>query len=348
MKIGSMTRYQVKEARAISVALERNSSLIPLQLARLIGLEEAYVLQQMHYWMQKGAGKIINGIRWIWNSLNDWLKQFALTEWQLRRVFDRLEHEFGLIKRARLDKHKWNQTTYYTIDYERLKPLLLSICGEPQIDLWDTTNRSVTDHKSYKEAETTTETSSETTTEPAAAILNFEEEESGSDSLTSLPDLIEPTSVEPEVTGLGKSSAAPPEYVENEKLDLVDGAGIALNPQLSRELMNYTLEQVKAAVDHYREVKRSKGERKNPAGWLTDCLRNQWAVGTTTVQDTKYAEAKDWINLAIKQRLIYASISDPKITGCLEGDIYVQGKITQDVLKPWADVAKLHPLVDSL
>jgi len=342
-----MTRYQVKEARAISVALERNSLLIPTELARLIGLEEAYVLQQMHYWMQRGAGKIINGIRWIWNSLNDWLKQFALTEWQLRRAFDRLENKFGLIRRERLDKHKWNQTTYYTIDYERLEPLLLSICGRPQIDLWSTTNRSVTDHKSYKEAETTTETSSETTTEPAAAILNFEEE-SRSDSLASVPDLIEPTSVEPEATLLDKSSAAPPEYVENEKLDLVDSAGIALNPQLSRELMNYTLEQVKAAVDHYREVKRSKGERKNPAGWLTDCLRNQWAVGTTTVQDTKYALAKVWIDWAIKQQLIYASTSDPKITGCLQGDIYVIGRATQDVLKPWTDIAKLHPLVDSL
>lgn len=343
-----MTKYQLTEACAIPVALERNPLLIPLELARLIGVNEAFILQQMHYWMCKGSGKIINGIRWIWNSLNDWLKQFPLTEWQLRRAFDSLENKFGLIKRERLDKHKWNQTTYYTIDYERLKPLLLSICGGQQIDLWDTTNRSVTDHKSYKEAETTTETSSETTAEPAAAILNFEEEESRSDSLASVPDLIELTSVESEVTDLDKSSAAPPEDVENKKLDLVDGAGIAFNPQLSRELMNYTLEQVKAAVNHYREVKRSKGERKNPAGWLTECLRNQWAVGTTTVQDTKFAQAKDWIDWAMKHRLIDGSISDPKITGCLEGDIYVQGKVTQDVLKPWADVANLHPLVDSL
>lgn len=338
-----MTKYQLKEDIAIPLALERNSLLIPTELARLIGINEALILQQMHYWMCKGAGKIVDGIRWIWNSVTDWLKQIPLTSWKLRRAFERLEHEFGLIKRERLDKHKWNHTTYYTINYERLEALQLSICGIPQIDLWDTTNRFVTDHKSYKEAETTTETTSKTTARTAAAILNFEEE-SRLRSHGKLKEEIESTNVELEVTGLDESSAAPPFDIENKKLDLVDGAIGALNPQLRRELMNYTLEQVTAAVDLYRATKREKGERKNPAGWLIECLRGQWWVGTEEVQDTKYQIAKSWIDWAIKQGLISSSTNDPRITGDSGENLYVAGRVNDYSFQPWEEVASLHPL----
>lgn len=339
-----MTKYQLKEDVAIPVALERNSLLIPTELAKLIGLHEALVLQQMHYWMCKGAGKIVDGIRWIWNSVADWLEQIPLTSWKLRRAFERLEHEFRLIKRSRLDKRKWNQTTYYTIDYERLKALQLSICGIPQIELWDTTNRFVTDHKSYKEAETTTETTSKTTARTAAAILNFEEE-SRPRPLASLKEETELIGVELEVTGLDESSAAMRPDVENEKLDLVDSALIALNPQLKRELMNYTLEQVSSAVDHYRAAKREKGERSNPAGWLIECLRGQWWVGTTTDrQDTKYQIAKSWIDWAIKQGLISSSTNDPRITLDSGENLYVAGRVNDYSFQPWEEVASLYPL----
>ncbi|EDT3088997.1 replication protein RepO, partial [Salmonella enterica subsp. enterica serovar Newport] len=51
----------------------------PLQvlptLACAIGLNEAVIVQQMHYWM-KDSQHFYDGRRWIYNSVASWQKQF--------------------------------------------------------------------------------------------------------------------------------------------------------------------------------------------------------------------------------------------------------------------------------
>lgn len=97
----------------------------PLQvvpsLAIAIGLEEAIVLQQLHYWLQKRGGENFNGFHWVYNTYEEWhTGNFPF--WSLstvKRIFKRLE-EMGLVKSMQSHKGNWDHTKSYTIDYYRL------------------------------------------------------------------------------------------------------------------------------------------------------------------------------------------------------------------------------------
>lgn len=292
-------------AEPIKGTLEENTLLIPPKLAAAIGLHEATVLSQMQYWLNKGAGELVNGIRWMWNTLDDWLKQFPFfSKWQLRKALHRLRDDLGLVEFKQRRKHEWDRTGWYTINYQRLKALQLSMCESPHVDVWSPTDRRVTVHTSYR-----TETSSKTspkTTAPAAAVLNFEEEKSRPDSNVSLVNHKKLASGVSEVVDEDKSSALA--LVSVEKVDLVQAVGIPLNPQLKRTLMNYALEQVKAAVDHYRATNHKKGKPHNPSGWLTECLKGQWADASKSAAVTEVAhpsskESETKLNLRIENDL---------------------------------------------
>lgn len=279
-----LKHYWVKEESEPSAepikgaALEENPLLIPPKLAATIGLHEATVLNQIQYWLNKGVGELINGIRWIWNTLDDWLNQFPfLSKWELRKALRRLRDDLGLLEFSQKQKHRWDRTGWYTINYKRLKALQLSMCGPPHVDVCPPTDRCVTVHTS-RGTETTPETSSEITATPTAAILNFGEEQV--DKVTQVNSLLdqeerESTGVVPKTPDQDNFPGAASDSVKK----LVEQAEIPLNPQLKSTLANYTLEQVAAAVYHYRSVSR-KGRLKNPAGWLTDCLKGQWWIGT--------------------------------------------------------------------
>ena len=98
--------------------------------------EGAMFLQQLHYWAEKQIGKVIDGQRWIWNSIKDWMEtNFSwLSYWQVRKTFKALR-DIGLVKFEKFDKSQFNHRGYYRIDYQRLEVLQLSICEPTQIDL---------------------------------------------------------------------------------------------------------------------------------------------------------------------------------------------------------------------
>jgi hypothetical protein len=95
----------------------------PLQvlpaLATVIGLNEALVLQQIHYWIEKSK-IIVNNKKWVYNTFEEWHKQFPF--WSLRtlkNVFKSLQNQ-ELIVAEKLSKDKFNKTNYYTINYDLL------------------------------------------------------------------------------------------------------------------------------------------------------------------------------------------------------------------------------------
>lgn len=136
--------------------IEDNPLVISPKLAKLLhqlcphvnAAHAAMSLQQIHYWASKGMGKVIDGGRWIWNSIRQWQEDnFSwLSAWEIRKVFKALR-EVGLVKFEKFDRSNFDHTGYYRIDYERLKALQLSICVDTHIDV-------CTAHKS--ETETTT------------------------------------------------------------------------------------------------------------------------------------------------------------------------------------------------
>lgn len=95
----------------------------PLQvlpsLAVKIGLNEAIVLQQVHYWAIQGKNEI-DGTCWVYNSVSEWKHQFPFwSEQTIRRTLANLK-ERGLLIAKCLNPDPFNRTPYYRIDHETL------------------------------------------------------------------------------------------------------------------------------------------------------------------------------------------------------------------------------------
>jgi|GEM_PF-1287032 len=103
----------------------------PLQvlptLAKTIGLNEAIVLQQIHYWLHPQVNKNYFGNRyWVYNTYGQWQKQFPFfSERTLRRTVKNLEASKLLVS---CKGGELNQTKFYTINYD----FLTGICINPQ------------------------------------------------------------------------------------------------------------------------------------------------------------------------------------------------------------------------
>lgn len=101
----------------------------PLQvlptLAQLIGLNEAIVLQQVHYWLNPQFNKnLFDGRYWVHNTYGQWQKQFPFfSERTLRRTVKNLELQHFLMS---CKGGELNQVKFYTIDYALLQTLDLT------------------------------------------------------------------------------------------------------------------------------------------------------------------------------------------------------------------------------
>lgn len=124
---------------------ERPLVLIP-ELARLLkvvpgfnGIDEALVLQQVHYWVilnQRANRNEQDGYFWTYNTFAAWSDQFA-NLWSvstLKRIFARLE-KAGFLVSGRFNKSNIDRTKWYRVNHERLSLLCQS---EPSIvSKWD-------------------------------------------------------------------------------------------------------------------------------------------------------------------------------------------------------------------
>lgn len=95
----------------------------PLQvlpsLAREIGLNEAIMLQQIHYWLLK-SGNEFEGAKWFYKTLEDWQTEFPFwSAMTIRRTLGSLEKQ-KIIKIGNFNKKKFDKTKWFTIDYQRV------------------------------------------------------------------------------------------------------------------------------------------------------------------------------------------------------------------------------------
>lgn len=98
----------------------------PLQvlpsLAKVIGLNEALMLQQLHYWIRIGTNEK-EGFKWVYNSYESWHLQFPF--WSARtikRIVYNLEKQ-GLVISGNFNTLKMDKTKWYRIDYEKVQTL---------------------------------------------------------------------------------------------------------------------------------------------------------------------------------------------------------------------------------
>lgn len=107
----------------MSLLIEEPPLQVLPSLAKSIGLNEAIVLQQIHYWIRK-SNNLKDGHKWIYNSMPNWQKQFNF--WSLptvKRVFRSLEKQ-GLIITANYNKAGFDKTKWYRINYEKLQHVI--------------------------------------------------------------------------------------------------------------------------------------------------------------------------------------------------------------------------------
>lgn len=103
----------------MSLLMTSRPIVINPDLAYSIGLNEAIALQQINYWLQETkSGMERDGVRWIYNTTEQWLEQFPFwSESTLKRTFTRLK-TLGVLKIEQLNKSQRDMTNFYTINYE--------------------------------------------------------------------------------------------------------------------------------------------------------------------------------------------------------------------------------------
>ncbi|MDR4997869.1 DnaD domain-containing protein [Brevibacillus parabrevis] len=106
-----------------SLLLDEAPLVIIPSLAKRIGLNEAIVIQQLHYWLQKSAN--IRGRRkWVYNTYKEWQEQFPFwSEITVRRILTGLENK-GIIVTGNYNEMKADKTKWYSIDYEKLRGVI--------------------------------------------------------------------------------------------------------------------------------------------------------------------------------------------------------------------------------
>lgn len=110
-----MTYYKLIHADSVLVSQ-------PI-LIREFGRVPALLVQQIHYWSQKGCGIIHHNQRWIYNTAEEWAEQLCVSSRTIKRAVQKLIKE-NIIFVKKLSKHKSDQTNSYTLNHEKLVELL--------------------------------------------------------------------------------------------------------------------------------------------------------------------------------------------------------------------------------
>lgn len=119
------------DRKTSSLLFDEHPLVILPELATRIGLNNAIVVQQVHYWLTNKAKSVKEqdlekehtyreGKFWTYDSYKSWQKQFPF--WGVKtveRTFIALEDQ-GILISKKFNKLKADNTKWYTIDYEAL------------------------------------------------------------------------------------------------------------------------------------------------------------------------------------------------------------------------------------
>lgn len=92
-------------------------------LATIIGLDEAILIQQVHYWLmnQKNAGRMEEGEKWVYNTYEEW-QESNFPFWsvdKVQRLFLKLEKQ-GLIISRQFDAKNRDMRKFYRLAYDEI------------------------------------------------------------------------------------------------------------------------------------------------------------------------------------------------------------------------------------
>jgi hypothetical protein len=102
--------------------LDESPLVVLPTLAKVVGLEESILLQQIHYWLPK-SHHAIYGVKWVRKTYQEWHEEVPfMTPKQVRDALNRLEQQCVIVG-MELSKNRSDRTKYYTICYVHLEEL---------------------------------------------------------------------------------------------------------------------------------------------------------------------------------------------------------------------------------
>ncbi len=121
-------------------------------LAKIIGLNEAVFLNQLHYWKQRSKN-VRDGFVWVYKTYLEW--QHELPFWSnatIRRVISSLEKQDLLVSTSEYNKMGIDKTKWYRINYENLTNIMTaqneqSTCSNCTDDLLKMSNPCIQDEQ---------------------------------------------------------------------------------------------------------------------------------------------------------------------------------------------------------
>jgi hypothetical protein len=159
----------------VSLLYAKHPIVINPDLAVAIGLNEAIVLQQLHYWINDTTSGVMHeGRKWVYNTHEEW-KQKSFDFYSVSTIKRTLASlvKAGIIDVARLSDDNRDRTNFYTINYDNplisgevnLTPCSGSNCDDASGQVEPVQRGNVTPRKRSKRSVVHTETTTETTTD---------------------------------------------------------------------------------------------------------------------------------------------------------------------------------------
>lgn len=100
--------------------------LVYPSLAKKVGLNEAIILSQVHYWLQRSTN-YRNGYYWTYHKYREWQNEFPF--WgknTIIRAIKKLKDD-GYLITDRFNKAGYDKTVWYRINYPKLDVLQLDL-----------------------------------------------------------------------------------------------------------------------------------------------------------------------------------------------------------------------------
>ena len=101
---------------------EKHMVMLYPKLAARIGLNEAIMLQHIHFWLKESKNHR-DGRMWVYNTYLSWQEQLPFWSAEtIKRVIRRLEKN-GYLLSANYNRFKMDKTKWYSINYEKVAEL---------------------------------------------------------------------------------------------------------------------------------------------------------------------------------------------------------------------------------
>lgn len=303
----------------MSLVIEGSPLAVLPGLAIRIGTNGALILQQIHYWLEKSK-HTIDGCKWIYNSYESWHRQFPFISLRTIKREVAALRDLQLIRVERFQKHRWNQTNWYTIDYQRLEAfssltvstgsnrsgqsvpvdcanlppsITKTSASETSINTTTPTHHPVKEKDKQGELltelastadtlkqELTTNSSCQPPSQKDQEIAKSPGTQGPHQSMKPLPSKCY-IKVKPTET---KTSLTPNQVnlaAVEPLLKQAEDLGIRLNQNLQKLVLSATVETIRNALGVLKQSLESRKPLKNPAGLLAEAIKQQWKPSQT-------------------------------------------------------------------